>query len=496
MRKPQGHGLFQNMRSRSYSAKKTVLPPGIFKAQKQQQKIDANENTACDQLIDAYVGEYQHVATIHGSSHSTLTAESALPKPGDFATKVTVSSHHRRFCRLIDDSQAGSMWIHSVLAVNDYTTMQIRYGHSTELRLSIVGITAGASQSAYLFDCESGKILNTIMCKNIITCMSLSRPEPNSNASPLLALGHKSGKVELFELWNGVNIYGATIGQIRHPSGSISKVCICDDFRAGQLLLLAAAGQKLCVTNMERNRPVAEVDVLGNITSVSVRICPHDSVAPLDTSLRNTDYLLSTLVALTDTKGYLYVYDVNQQFRLVRTVRAHFDGSCNASAFYSWSVDNITWVVTAGADAAIRIWDPCFDWPGSNPGQQLEVGDLLGHCAPINAIAIIEHFDRPGLASASLDGEIRIWDLASRALLASIPEAHVGSIRSLACTAFPNLMLVTGGNDGVTKIWDLDRAEQPAVSNVTSALGQNSRLPLEQRFRTTKKYEGNSDEDR
>jgi WD40 repeat protein len=91
--------------------------------------------------------------------------------------------------------------------------------------------------------------------------------------------------------------------------------------------------------------------------------------------------------------------------------------------------------------------------PQTGPDQQ-----LLGHLQPVRAVAVTKDPKRPLIVSASEDKTVRIWDRleGQKAVL-----PHSAAVRAVACTppkAEGNLCL-TGADDGIARIWDLDNPE-------------------------------------
>lgn len=123
-----------------------------------------------------------------------------------------------------------------------------------------------------------------------------------------------------------------------------------------------------------------------------------------------------------------------------------------------------------------------FRFPGGNNvatgdiETQLPSGtatDPRGHTNTVMGLA----FDPTGrelLASCSLDGTVRLWDLGTRQTLAVL-RGHVGPVNVVAFTP-DGRRLVSGGNDGVVRIWDVERrvllaqSAAPAGANLAGAI--------------------------
>jgi WD40 repeat protein len=81
------------------------------------------------------------------------------------------------------------------------------------------------------------------------------------------------------------------------------------------------------------------------------------------------------------------------------------------------------------------------------------------HTAPVTAVAW-----RPGtghqVASASLDGAVKLWDARSPVALATLSEGQAGALSAVAWGAQSSgdLLLVSGGAEGTLRIYDAPEA--------------------------------------
>ncbi|KPC79563.1 TIR domain-containing protein [Streptomyces sp. NRRL S-4] len=98
-------------------------------------------------------------------------------------------------------------------------------------------------------------------------------------------------------------------------------------------------------------------------------------------------------------------------------------------------------VAAAGADAIIRIWD--VQGRGG-------VQTLVGHEARVRAVQYTS--DGRRMVSVGEDGQTRLWEIAAgESELLGIVECHVTSVCVL-----DDRMCVTGGSDGILRVWDLE----------------------------------------
>ena len=116
--------------------------------------------------------------------------------------------------------------------------------------------------------------------------------------------------------------------------------------------------------------------------------------------------------------------------------------------FTVWSLaitPNGQMIISGGQDATIRLWD-------FSSGK--EVHKFIGHEGPVYNMAIMQ--DGKYLVSiADKDLAVKIWDLESKELISSLApnSAHVTAV----AVSPDQRYIVTGGADGFTRVWDIDR---------------------------------------
>ena len=116
--------------------------------------------------------------------------------------------------------------------------------------------------------------------------------------------------------------------------------------------------------------------------------------------------------------------------------------------FTVWSLaitqDGMT-IVSGGQDATIRLWD-------TTSGK--EIHKFVGHDGPVYGLVLMPDDNRL-VSIADKDLAVIIWNIESKTLLTSLApnSAHINAVAVSPDKRF----IVTGGDDGIARFWDLDR---------------------------------------
>ena len=114
----------------------------------------------------------------------------------------------------------------------------------------------------------------------------------------------------------------------------------------------------------------------------------------------------------------------------------------------TYSADN-RWLLTAGRDAYVRIWDPLDRYRGSN--------FIVAHMHSINHIAYSP--DGTYFATCSMDKSIKLWDATSFCLLKVIDKVrysgHGTSVNKLLWSNHNN-QLVSCSDDRTISVWNIE----------------------------------------
>ncbi|MGH4008636.1 MAG: NB-ARC domain-containing protein [Pseudonocardiaceae bacterium] len=130
---------------------------------------------------------------------------------------------------------------------------------------------------------------------------------------------------------------------------------------------------------------------------------------------------------------------------LVRVLTGH-TGGVRAVA---WSPDG-TRLASASNDGEVRVWNAAT-------GDQLAT--LTGHTGVVHAVAW--SVDSARLASAGYAGEVRVWDAATGAQLTTLA-GHTSGVRAVAWSP-DGTRLASAGNDRAVRVWDADVGAQLAT---------------------------------
>ena len=102
-------------------------------------------------------------------------------------------------------------------------------------------------------------------------------------------------------------------------------------------------------------------------------------------------------------------------------------------------------IVSGGQDASIRLWDFASG---------KEIHKFLGHNGPVYGLELMAD-DSQLVSIADKDLAVKIWDLEKGALRTSLApnSAHINAV----AVSPDNRYIVTGGDDGIARFWDIDR---------------------------------------
>jgi len=111
-------------------------------------------------------------------------------------------------------------------------------------------------------------------------------------------------------------------------------------------------------------------------------------------------------------------------------------------------------LASAGLDGTVRLWDPA-------DGTQLRM--LEGHSGGVLAVAWGVLDGGPVLASAGLDGTVRLWDPADGTQL-RVLTGHTGWVQAVAWGMLNGkTVLASVASDAAVRLWDPRRPQEAVV---------------------------------
>lgn len=187
-----------------------------------------------------------------------------------------------------------------------------------------------------------------------------------------------------------------------------------------------------------------------------VRICPHVT----DTR---------TFVASWSEKGKVHIWDIAPQLTALETEQESkdvvkikpfytFGGHVEEGYGMDWSPTRQGYLLTGDCTRHIHLWTPReSDWLVS---QQT----FSAHGSSVEDLQWSPNEDHV-FSSCSTDKSIRVWDdraVAHKACMITVPNAHDSDVNVINWNR-SEPFIVSGGDDGVIKIWDLRKLDSHAA---------------------------------
>ncbi|MGI9000723.1 MAG: hypothetical protein ACR2GH_03565, partial [Pseudonocardia sp.] len=102
-------------------------------------------------------------------------------------------------------------------------------------------------------------------------------------------------------------------------------------------------------------------------------------------------------------------------------------------------------LASAGVDGMVRVWDP-------ESGVVVQV--LHGHTSWVNGVCAVRVGQRELLASAGDDGMVRVWDPES-GVVEQVVEGHTSGVNGVCAVRVGRReLLASAGDDGTVRVWD------------------------------------------
>jgi WD40 repeat protein len=318
-------------------------------------------------------------------------------------------------------------------------------GTTTQPAVPVLGASFMNELGLVAFD-ESGtiSIMNWVTGERQQTIHAVPRTGAGTRGRPLAIAGNQlfwSGDTNTVQVWNATS--GAPLAEIQPRVKGVQSLAVDPVARR---LIVVGGGVELW--NLDTWRPARE-QLPANTSACAVAFSPgHDQFA-IGTANgvelwkikgdRLEAQMLAPRIAMSstpltcllefdpkgryliagNTEGAATIWDIHTG-RILQDLVADREGGIYAVAF---SQDGSRFA-TAGADKIVRIWTiaPSGD-NGPIVSEHVPSIELVGHTATVRSVS----FAGPGdyLATSSMDGTVRVWDLGTRPRLLRVEEASL-----------------------------------------------------------------------
>ena len=168
-------------------------------------------------------------------------------------------------------------------------------------------------------------------------------------------------------------------------------------------------------------------------------------------ALTSDESLLFVVGGVAGESGGVEVFDFATGARQSEA-SGHYDSAMSVAVLSSRK-----WVATGGADAVVRVYEY-----GPRGATLRAIAELNGHSGPVLCMGFLPGGD---LVTAGRDGTLRVWDVATGALLRSL-SFHTGPVNAVA---FPGLVhgtpwCATASDDRTVRVW------QPGIGRMVRIL--------------------------
>jgi WD40 repeat protein len=342
------------------------------------------------------------------------------------ALKLRINSRHIVPIRIINT--CNNCWVNNVQITKAYYPIQVIKDRYEELRYRLIGISTGSSSNISVFDCEYGNIIYSITgytCR--ITSLSLSIPQIGKNLVPLFVTGDNDGYIRTYDLQSGV-LLTPNLADYKHP-GPITTLFINERLKS-----YIFAGVESSVYVWKINSEKLETTINDHTASVKcISACTQRSYEDINFSV----------VCTAGHDGFVYGYDIQTLEKiftleiglLINTIDVKFI-SCIEVCLVLGTFEGIVQVYELTQNKCL---------------QNLKCSDRS-----IQAIVIIDT-KVPAFICAGADAVIKLYDLREGIHLITLYGCHVDCIRSIDVTIEPRLIIVSGGYDNKTIVYDLHK---------------------------------------
>jgi len=266
-------------------------------------------------------------------------------------------------------------------------------------------IAVGSEGKIQLWTVEGGQHLADLEHQGTIWSLAFS---PNGR---VLASGSKAGTVMLWDVPSRL-LKASSEGH----ADNVNSVAFSPD---GKLLATGSFDKTVRLWDADTGKEVRRI-VVGAGEATGVAFSPDGR----------------TLAATTGMSKVVKLLEI-ETGKEVRTLAGHTD----LVWCVAFSPDGRT-LATGGRDTTVRLWE-------ANTGKQKAV--LKWHVGQVNAVAFSPDGRTLASAGGTNDHTVQLWDAATGKEIATLKE-HTETVWCVRFAGNPPI-LITGGNDGVIRIW-------------------------------------------
>lgn len=322
-------------------------------------------------------------------------------------------------------------WVSNVQITKTYYPIQTRKERYEEIRYRSVGISVGSSSNITIYDSESGDVIyniSGITCR--ITSLSLSLPPIGKDLVPLFATGDNDGYIKVYDLQSG-ELLTPNLANHKHI-GPINSVYINEIMKS---YVFAAIDNQVYAWKYES-------EIIDTIFNDHIACCKCISGC----SQRNHGDIDYSIVCSGGHDGFIYGYDLLTLQKIITLEVKLLINTINVKFISSTEVC----LVLGSFEGDIVVYELT---------KQTLLHHFHGSDEPIYSVVIIDTIIPAFIfAGASLD--IKIYDLRQGVHLITLYSSHIDCIRSIDVTVDPRLIIVSGGYDNKTIVYDLHRIAQ------------------------------------
>ncbi|MBD2207565.1 YARHG domain-containing protein [Calothrix sp. FACHB-1219] len=382
-----------------------------YSARYQPQQFPVNLLTQIEQHnVDTILRYQQKTGKIYFGNSSAVARRNPNTLPTTIKPKPATPKQPSAANSVTNQNWKNAQLIHTISSNNPVLSIVFNPDRKTL-------VTSG--NGIQIWNLETGEKLRSLADKNLVNSIALS-PDGNTLAAGITTDQHNNTMIEVWDLEMNESLY--------RISGAGNRVVITPD---GQTLATGLSSQSTVqLWNLRTGEPKQKLSGKLEFYATSMSITGDGSI-----------------LAARGFFNKLDLWDINPG-KLIRTIE--FSGSYGDTDVVALSPDGQFMVTTRGpistggvetAGVAVQIWN-------------VRTGELIraleGHSRLVASVAISP--DSQYLASGSLDGTIRIFNLHTRELIRVLKD--IGETISMSFSP-DNRTLASGSSDGKIRIWQV-----------------------------------------